>query len=190
MLYIDYGTVLEVDLDDIRYLAPQFEKLNAQAIMARLSGIRPRAGDEWCGDSKRFLWHEAKVAYSKGDLLAQVDGYVTTTGGSLVSLNISTDRSGRNNFNYQMVARGFAEYDPPAILSDNFELNACRKIEYKSTVQDSHATTKVDRPEFRQIQQIQKILERRQVSLMSKADKGGPSSQDKYCSRQSYNYGW
>ena len=80
-----------------------------------------------------------------------------------------------------MVTRGFA---------DKFELDFCRKIESKSTVQDSHATTEGDRPEFRQIQQIQKILERRQVSLMSKADKGGPSSQDKYCSRQSYNYVW
>ena len=89
-----------------------------------------------------------------------------------------------------MVTRGFAEHDRPAILDDNFKLDSCRKIESKSTVQDSHATTEGDRPEFRQIQQFQKILERRQVSLMSKADKGGPSSQDKYCSRQSYNYGW
>ena len=89
-----------------------------------------------------------------------------------------------------MVTRGFAEHDRPAILDGNFELDSCRKIESKSTVQDSHATTEGDRPEFRQIQQFQKILERRQVSLMSKADKGGPSSQDKYCSRQSYNYGW
>ena len=67
-----------------------------------------------------------------------------------------------------MVTRGFA---------DKFELDFCRKIESKSTVQDSHATTEGDRPEFRQIQQIQKILERRQVLLMSKADKGRSSSQ-------------
>ena len=34
-----------------------------------------------------------------------------------------------------------------------------------STVQDSHTTTDGDRPEFRQIQEIQRILERKQVSL-------------------------
>ena len=55
-----------------------------------------------------------------------------------------------------MVTRGFA---------DKFELDLCWKIESKSTVQDSHATTEVDRPEFRQIQQIQRILERKQVSF-------------------------
>ena len=40
-------------------------------------------------------------------------------------------------------------------------------MESKSTVQDSHATTATegDRPEFRQIQQIQRILERKQVSF-------------------------
>eukprot|EP00093_Oithona_nana_P013911 13911.XXX_397484_396535_1 [CDS] Oithona nana genome sequencing. len=173
VLYIDYGTVLEVHLDDIRYLAPQFEKLNAQGILARLSGIRPREGNEWCADSKRFLWDKAQGAYSKGDLLARVDGYVTTTEGSFISLDILTDK--RNSINYQMVKRGFAEYDRPAIISDSFELDPNKRIECRSAVQDRHPTTEGDQSLSRShiIIKIKSNLEQRQASLMSKADKVG-----------------
>ena len=160
VLYLDYGTVLDVHLDDVRYLAPQFKKLNAQAMMARLSAIRP-IGDEWCAEARQLLHNEAKMSYAKGDLMARLDGYITSTEGCIASLNIRVLNK-RKDFSLMMVKRKFAQYARPAMLNDHHQLNATEKVELQSY--EAIEQTEVRRPQI----EIQKILQKKQAMLLLK----------------------
>ena len=160
MLYVDYGTVLDVQLDDVRYLAPQFEKLNAQAIMARLSAIRP-IGDEWMPEAIQLLHNEAKNAYAKGDLMARLDGYISSTEGCFASLNIKVLNK-RKDFGDMMVKRKFAQYARPAMVNDDHQLDPTEKVELQSY--EAIQQTEFRRPQI----EIQKILQKKQAMLLLK----------------------
>ena len=123
--YTDYGTSEEVRIQDCRYLAPRFQQLPAQAILARLSGIKPING-EWPSELISYAQGEASKAHFKGDLSATLEGYQITGQGCFASVTIQNGEG--TVLNDEMVKRGFADIERPAFVEDNFKLDYTEKI--------------------------------------------------------------
>ena len=123
--YTDYGTTNEVRLQDVRYLAPQFQKLQAQGILARLSGVQHLFAD-WPVEGIRYAKDEAIKAYSRGDFLVTVEGYHITTQGCFASVIVKTDKE--TILSEELVKRRFALAERPAFVEDNFKLDCSEKI--------------------------------------------------------------
>ena len=124
--YTDYGTSDEVRIQDIRYLAPQFQKLPAQAILARLSGVKP-INDTWPAGLISYVRDEAIKTQFKGELSATLEGYQITSQGCLASVTIQNTEDG-TILNDEIVKRRFAEIERPSFVEDNYKLDYSEKI--------------------------------------------------------------
>lgn len=77
VFYIDYGTSRTVPLKQARYLHHSFWALHAQAIPAKLSGVRPIDG-EWQDEATIKMTNFATSTSRIGGCTARIDGVRNT----------------------------------------------------------------------------------------------------------------
>ena len=166
---MDYGTVARVKKDTLRFLDKKFSELPAQAIKARLHGIRPTEGaPRWPREATHIFLDLVKKTPNIGGMCAEVRGWDV----SLKTLSLDLVDTESNNIpegivvNKELVKMRLAEME--VVGSDNGE------IRRKNTGKEESASP-LRRPQVTEDNgRIEKLVEQQSMltKMITRSDDG------------------